>query len=149
MSAEATQSKEISGVGSQKALLGKYSVIIVDEAHERTLRTDLLLAKLKEIQRKRNRKPPNQDGAGKRKGKEKEDNLNGLVDGSNPLKIVIMSATIDAEKFSKFFDKYVYGSPYSKFSCSHKCFSTHSVPRSFMSKAVNTLLKFIIPPPVS
>lgn len=72
-------------------LLSSYSVIIVDEAHERTLRTDLLIANLKSIQKQRNPPP---DAKGK-----------GNVDGLNPLKIVIMSATLDAEKFSKFFHK--------------------------------------------
>lgn len=74
-------------------MLSQYSVVIVDEAHERTLRTDLLIANLKTIQKERNYL-----GGSDRKGKENANKL-------NPLKIVIMSATLDAEKFSHFFDK--------------------------------------------
>ncbi|KAF8272264.1 P-loop containing nucleoside triphosphate hydrolase protein [Lactarius quietus] len=69
-------------------LLLRYDIVIVDEAHERTLRTDVVLASLKRILVLRNG-----EGAD-RKGKNK----------ANPLKVVIMSATLDAEKFSKFFE---------------------------------------------
>ncbi|KAL1459627.1 hypothetical protein WDU94_011591 [Cyamophila willieti] len=55
--------------------LASYSVMIIDEAHERTLHTDILFGLVKDIVRFR-----------------------------SDLKLLISSATLDAQKFSEFFD---------------------------------------------
>ena len=59
----------------QDKLLNKYEVLIIDEAHERSLNIDFLLGYLKQLLQKRKN-----------------------------LKLIVTSATIDVEKFSKHFD---------------------------------------------
>ena len=96
--------------------LSRYSVVIVDEAHERSLHTDILFALLKGIQRdSAARRSDNatdslaegaRDGAGKPDGK--PDGRPGAQRPgrrvrARPLRIVIMSATLDAHLYARFF----------------------------------------------
>ncbi|KAM4738265.1 putative ATP-dependent RNA helicase DHX35 isoform 1-T1 [Anableps anableps] len=63
-------------------LLKKYSVLMLDEAHERTLYTDIAIGLLKKIQKKR-----------------------------RDLRVIVASATLDAKKFHEFFNLNESGDP--------------------------------------
>lgn len=92
--------------------LSKYSTIIIDEAHERTVLTDLILGFLKQLIVTKTR---------------------------TDLKIIVMSATLNADLFSKFFDHapilYVEGKMY-------------PVSRHYLSEpsedVVDTMIKTIV-----
>lgn len=99
--------------------LKRYSVVILDEAHERTVQTDILIALLRDIQRKRK-------------------------SGKRPLRLVIMSATLNPEIFMGYFGLdissvlYIEGRQYPV-----KLFYTRTPVEDFLEAALQAILKII------
>ena len=71
-------------------MLSRYSFVILDECHERTIHTDVLLGIVKLAQLKRASLPKN---------------TNKFSTSLKPLKVILMSATMDVDEFSAYFNK--------------------------------------------
>jgi HrpA-like RNA helicase len=102
-------------------MLKNYHTVILDEAHERSLETDVLFALLVDLQQKRRAYKANS------------------YEKISPLKIVVMSATLDAELFEQYFKAkviYVKGRQYPV-----KIYYTLTPEKNYVDAALITTLQ--------
>lgn len=98
--------------------LASYSCLIIDEAHERTLHTDILFGLVKDIAKFR-----------------------------PDLKVIISSATLDAEKFSSFFDDApIFYVPGRRFPVD--IFYTKAPEADYLSAAMSTIFQIHLSQPI-
>jgi len=98
---------------SNDSSLVSYSIIIIDEAHERSANMDLLLSFLKKLINKR-----------------------------PDIKIIVCSATLEIQKFSRFFSNCpVYSIPGRSFSV--KVFFTKKIKKNFISACFFSIIKIV------